>query len=193
VAHVNWLAFIASLVASLAWPAAAVTVAVVFRREIRDLLSRRGLHRVKAGPFEAEWNLAEQHVPRNLRVVAQTREPNSVESASAAISPRSAILERHDELVARLSEAVTDRLGVLPEDQSVSELIDLAHREGVINASTKDALVGLSVMRNLAAHGPDGVDAEKANEFLVLADAVEYAVNRGLKRTEEADEVDGET
>lgn len=179
----DWLEFVSSLVASLAWPGAVVAVAVVFRRQIRDLLSS-GLHRVKAGPFEAEWNLAEQRVPTSLRVAAKQHDADSVEAASAAISPRSAILARHGELVARLGAAVTGKLGPQPADQSLGELIDVAETEGLIDAKTKDALVGLSVMRNLAAHDAGDVDSEKASEFMALADAVEYAMNHWIGRAD---------
>jgi hypothetical protein len=179
----DWQEFVASLVASLAWPAAVVGVALVFRRQIRDLLST-GLHRVKAGPFEAEWQRAEQQVPRSLRLAARDREPDSVESAGATISPRTAVLARHAELVSRLGSAVTAKLGPQPEGQSLGELIDVAEHDGLIDSKTKDALIGLSVMRNLAAHGPNDVTPARASEFMALADAAEYAMEHWLGRSD---------
>ena len=51
----DWLQFISSLVGSLAWPIAVLTIAIVFRKTLRTALARP-LKRVKAGPFEAEWD-----------------------------------------------------------------------------------------------------------------------------------------
>jgi len=46
--------FIASLVSSLAWPAAVVAVAFLFRKQLATLLTSGPLKRLKAGPFELE-------------------------------------------------------------------------------------------------------------------------------------------
>ena len=47
------LAFIASLVHSLAWPAAIAVAVIVLRRRIGGALGR-GVRRARAGPVEAE-------------------------------------------------------------------------------------------------------------------------------------------
>ncbi len=171
----DWLNFIASLVASLAWPLTAVVVAVMFRRAILQLLST-GLRRLKAGPFEAEWSLAESKVPSGLRLAAHTSSLDLVEAETARISPQTAVLERYNELISLLADQVTKASGQQPEGQSVGDLIEMAAEAGVINASTKQALLGVSVMRNLAAHGGHDMDEEKAAQFVVMADAVEFAM-----------------
>lgn len=57
-----------------------------------------------------------------------------------------------------------------------SELTRVALERGVISRSTAEAIDGLTVMRNLAVHGGREVTAERAQEFLVLADGVLFAI-----------------
>ena len=52
---VNGLAFIASLVHSLAWPAAIAVAVIVLRRPIGVALGR-GVRRLRAGPVEVEFD-----------------------------------------------------------------------------------------------------------------------------------------
>ena len=49
------LQFIASLVRSMAWPAAVVVLALIFKVQIRQLTSRP-LRRLKAGPLDMEFD-----------------------------------------------------------------------------------------------------------------------------------------
>lgn len=178
----NTREFIASLIDSLAWPLALVIVALIFRPQIVDLLSK-GLTRMKAGPFEAEWTRAEQRIPNAIRAKTAPRTPDSVSRETADVSPRAAILTRFDEVIEQLADAVTERLGDQPDGQSAGELIDVAQSAGMIDAGTKQALVGINVMRNLTAHGPEReIDAEKVVEFMALADATEYAMNHWLSQ-----------
>jgi len=50
------MAFVASLVHSLAWPAGIVVVVIVLRRPIGVVLGR-GVRRLRAGPVEVEFEL----------------------------------------------------------------------------------------------------------------------------------------
>jgi hypothetical protein len=50
----GWQEFVASLVASLAWPLVGIVLIVVFRHPIRSLLNGE-IRRLRVGPFEAEW------------------------------------------------------------------------------------------------------------------------------------------
>jgi hypothetical protein len=56
-------------------------------------------------------------------------------------------------------------------------LAPLARNRGLISDETATAVEGLSVLRNLAAHSPaDDIGAERARDYLALADAVLYAM-----------------
>ncbi|HVL98146.1 MAG TPA: hypothetical protein VM324_02495 [Egibacteraceae bacterium] len=76
---------------------------------------------------------------------------------------------------------ITD--GLAPDDDlarmSGRQLADLAHRHGRLNAETLNAVHGMTVLRNLAAHAHpdrDNLDTARALDYLQLADAVLYAL-----------------
>lgn len=57
--------FIASLVGSLAWPAAVVCIAVVFRNQLKTLLTDQ-LRHIEAGPIKADFDRAASKVEATL-------------------------------------------------------------------------------------------------------------------------------
>ena len=65
-----------------------------------------------------------------------------------------------------------DSLGVNTATLGAAPLLDLALQRGVITDVQHKSLRGLNVMRNLAVHGQREVDAERAAEFLALAEAM---------------------
>lgn len=63
------------------------------------------------------------------------------------------------------------------DDLGVDALLRLARKEGAITDAQHRSLRGLSVMRNLAVHGPpDQLDARKVREFLTLAEAMKVVL-----------------
>jgi hypothetical protein len=58
----------------------------------------------------------------------------------------------------------------------------VAGEKGLITPETKDAIDGLSVMRNLAAHGgQEDITPQRAHEFVALAQGVLYAIQMNSK------------
>ena len=55
--------------------------------------------------------------------------------------------------------------------------------QGIITAATEEAVIGITVMRNLAAYGRKDVRAEEAADFFALVDAVLYAIRRDSTAT----------
>jgi hypothetical protein len=185
----DWLAFVASLVGSLAWPLAAVALAIVFRPQLEALFRRPSGH-VKAGPFEADWNDAVRDTQADLAVVS----PASGDALSAQpagrvdgptmaeTAPVQAVLDAYR----RVEQALQQRLqggGVeVPRHRSggpasVVVTARVARDHELITEQTAEAIRGLQVLRNLAVHGPQGeLDAQKATEFVALADASIYAI-----------------
>lgn len=181
----SWLAFVASLIHSLAWPAAVTAVVIVLRRPISAALGR-GVHRVRAGPVEVEFDqeLAEvrEELRRSPELAAATPPvlPVSLReelARLAEVSPRAAVLEAFSRIERRLAELL-DTAGVeLERVLSGSGLARLAQRTGLISEETVTAVEGLSVLRNLAAHSPaDDIGVDRARDYLALADAVLYAL-----------------
>ena len=180
----NWLAFIASLVHSLAWPAGVVAVVIVLRRPIGVALGR-GVRRVRAGPVEVEFDQELAEVRQELR---QSPELASVEVPAlhaslseelarlAEVSPRAAVLEAFARIEARLAELLNGA-GVEVRPPQGRALALLAHNRELISDETRSAVDGLSVLRNLAAHSTeDNIGAKRARDYLALADAVLYAM-----------------
>jgi hypothetical protein len=182
---VSKLEFISSLVKSLAWPVAFVVVALVFREQLRGLLSTAGLRRVKAGPLEVEWNRQISEAEVELE---QTGVPSpsfgviSEELAPVAnASPAAAVMEAHARIERALREKLLDA-GVEESDlrTGAAGLARLAAERNLISDETLRAVQGLALLRNMAAHGHGGdVTVERAKDYLALADAILYAIDAG--------------
>jgi hypothetical protein len=179
------MAFVASLVHSLAWPVAIAVAVIVLRRPIGVAFSR-GVRRLRAGPVEVEFDqeLAEvrEELRRSPELAAAAPPSLSVSLAEelarlAEVSPRAAVLEAFARIEARLVELL-DGAGV-ESFRAVggTALARLAHRHKLVSDETLTAVEGLSVLRNLAAHSPtDDIGADRARDYLALADAVLYAL-----------------
>ena len=159
-------------------------VVIVLRRPIGAALGR-GVRRLRAGPVEVEFDqeLAEvrEELRRSPELAAEPqRLPGSLTeelARLAEVSPRAAVLEAFARIEARLTE-------LLPKADAESyrgfggrALARQARDRGLISDETLTAIDGLSVLRNLAAHSPtDDIGAERAHDYLALADAVLYAL-----------------
>ncbi len=181
------LAFTASLVQSLAWPSSAVVIVVVLRKPIGAALQR--LSKAKVGPVEAEFDQELAEVRKELQRASEAAQ--SVEGAGeglvpmlslpeeltrlAEASPRAAVLEAFARIEARLAELLTDAGVEVIGAQSGVALARLAHRHELVSSETLNAVEGLAVMRNLAAHSPtDDISVERARDYLALADTTLY-------------------
>ena len=61
-------------------------------------------------------------------------------------------------------------------------LAEVALEQRLISPETKEAIDGLSVMRNLAAHGDQkDLSPQRAHEFVALAHGVLYAITMNAK------------
>jgi hypothetical protein len=98
--------FVASLVHSLAWPVAAVSVALLFRRQISRLLGRP-MNRLRAGPLEFEFDrlLATVEADVDPRKRPVPGESVAIELAGIAEqAPLAAIIESFGRVEAALRE-----------------------------------------------------------------------------------------
>lgn len=171
--------FIASLVSSLVWPTAVVVLVVLFRHRITELFQQLP-RRVKAGPFEVEWDRTVAVTATGLVAPRQERETVLPSQDLADLSP---LAETHPgaavlDAAARVEGALRARFEAAEMDVPPSRgMRDLARRgvdAGLIDAETARTIDGLAILRNLAAHGRDEVSPERAREFLTLAEAVIY-------------------
>lgn len=96
------------------------------------------------------------------------------------VSPRAAVMEAFARVEGGLRAAVGDDPG--RRYVSAGQLAKIAKQRGNISEETLRSIEGLVVLRNLAAHDRVAdLDAARAMEFVVLADAVLYAL-RGFRR-----------
>ena len=189
----DWREFIASLVDSLAWPAAAVALVALVRSRLEDLLSLRSgpLRRLKVGPggAELEWQeVAAEVKASSVRAHAalptspldDDAEPLTHLDALAERNPAEAIRQASGIVMGELRRIVEAR-GVellVPGSKDPNILVKSAYRGGAITKESGEALRGLLTLRALAERDPENVPVEKAVDYILLAQAVLYALGR---------------
>jgi hypothetical protein len=181
---------IARLASALAWPIAAVIGVIVLRKSIAQLVAHRPPQRVKAGPFEVEWDRllaetekeVEAEIPGSPQTNKHTAGVANELSPAAEEAPLAAVQEAYATVERELRKIIDRAGGESSSDLGAVGLARLAERKGCINAETLRAVEGLSVMRNLAVHGGGRqLTPEQASEYLALVDGVLFAM-RGKPR-----------
>jgi len=190
--EVNWMQFTSSIIGSIAWPLAAVVLALTFRASIRKLLLGP-VKRVKAGPVEMEyWDRATSSARQELRraregengpLSAQISPTHALQRELrelAKADPAAAVLEGYERIERELREVLRRRRIHFESAMSAPELAELARQHGVIKQEAANAVEGLTVLRNLAAHGAadQGLSVQRAVEYVNLVAAVLYSLRR---------------
>lgn len=182
----SWREFIASLVDSLAWPAALVLCVLLFRDQVASLLAGP-LKRLSIGSvFEAEWERGIEQAREALPELAESESGRGSGGPSlppggfvgdlwglVEVSPQAAVVEGYR----RIEGALLRRLGGVLGDEvrpaPARQLARIAAEHGLVTGETVRAIDGLSNLRNLAAHaGNREVTADEAGEYLALVEAV---------------------
>jgi hypothetical protein len=172
------LEFTASLVASLAWPVAIVVAVLVLRRYIPDLL--RGLRKVKISGFELELERTRADVQEALSLQGDGRVRRDVDDLTVRASqqdPIASILMSY----AALEDELRKRLALAgiggEEKKSAVQLVALGVDKGIFTEESAEAVRGVSVMRNLAAHGrADRITVRDAVEYAALVEGTIYSL-----------------
>lgn len=179
------LAFVASLVQSLAWPAAVVLIVLAFRQSLAKLIP--GLHRLKYKDVELEFGRQLQEVRQELGPTpTQPALPAPAESGRAAlpepkgttryyqslaeISPRAAILEAWLDFELAANAAVES---IQPSTKgrplSMPRLFSVLAEADLLSSSEVDALTRLRALRNQVVHGPEpDLSADIIAEYALL-------------------------
>lgn len=189
----SWREFVASLVSSLAWPLSVATIAWLLRRQLAALLDGP-VKRWKAGPVEIEyWAEETADVAESVDVLdavkASRAEPPDDELARLAElaerTPALAVIQGY-----RLVEREVRRIGAENDIEGaknapLNKLLATEVDAGLITPETLNAVRGLTALRNLAAHGPapeTTTTVERAREYVVLVQAVLFALSRPPRR-----------
>jgi hypothetical protein len=195
---------VVSLATGLAWPVVVLWIALTFRGEIKQVLASRNT-RLKAGPFELALEQARVDVEAATQATVldgeaseqkpapgPSKPPPTTDGAYIVVDPRLGVLARSDptgalvqgfkqletelrSLLIKYSDADPVHVGLL----TGIPLATTVHRSRLITDESFDAIQGLAVLRNLAAHGMEQVDSAKALDFLLLLDASLYSLRRG--------------
>lgn len=153
------LDFIASLVSSLAWPLAAVTIALVFHKQIGSLLAK--VKTLKWG--EAAVDFTEKLDKVETEAAALAEQANGQETATPAapsgrfhellaISPNAAILDSWSEVESEIRK-LGKHHGLIDSPARPSRIGDQLVQSGVLPTGVHKMLAEMRSMRNQAAHG----------------------------------------
>lgn len=182
------LEFIASIIGSLAWPAALVAIALVLREPLKRVLLT--LTRVKYKEMEIDFGrelekVAEQAHSIDVKPVFPL--PTGKEKDSSTILGEAArLVEEFPEPAVALAWSAVERelmaavmrLAISPDyppHNVPAKNIQILREHGLIDQSTYDLLNRMRNLRNIAVHGHGGagpVTADQAREFLALAGGV---------------------
>lgn len=188
----DWLTFITKLVDALAWPVVALVLGLVFRRKLLALIPT--LRKLKAGPVEAEFELAAKQALANAEEV-QT-ESTAEEPARLAQTVRSS----DHEVIAKLREARGDPAGAILEGwakvdgelfrlglqmgtvvdplENTGKVYSAVISSGILPVQTTSLVKELRDLRNQVAHVKVSPTSEAAQDYLLAVDrAVELIHN----------------
>lgn len=184
-------------IGTIAWPVAVLVVALAYRPLVVSILERHPT-RLKAGPLDLVWEHAAEavHVRRTapvpapagtearLKPISSGREAELAES-----NPRRAILEMYAAVEQTLRDALCERGIGFEEGADALSLVRAGESAGLFPAEVTDAIVGVQVLRNLAADAPtrEQLEPAKAREYIAIAEGSLYAIRMALRRAERAD------
>jgi hypothetical protein len=184
----DWLQFWASIVASLAWPAAIVLIVLLLRRALLRVLPR--LRRLKYGGAEAEFHekleeaeeeVADLPVPTPLPKAAEGIERRIQENGD--FSNNSAVFVGWltvESAIINLARAAK----LLEPNMTAVGAANLLSLSGIIDPATRRAIFDLLELRNIAVHPSEGrlITKQELDRFNLLADKV-AAVLEQRRRT----------
>ena len=183
--------FTVALVDAAAWPVAVLVLAILFRGALHALASGE-VRRWKAGPSGVEFEYWD-HEAAAVKEAVREELPSAIDKAFelesplidqlhrvAQETPAAAIIQAFATVEAELRRIVVTG-GPTAEAEasrmSARRLAVLALDADLITPESASAIEGLTVLRNLSAHGQaHQLDAGRAAEYLLLADAVMYAL-----------------
>lgn len=164
------LNFFSAIVKSLAWPVVILWLGYLFRGVIDGVQ----LHQIKKGDWQVDFTSVATEVRADIGMEAH--EANEVHLGSAELStsvklfPTLVIAQKWNELENSIA-AVAQRAGIT--EQRLTLVLRELERRRTILPSTRDAVLGLWSLRNLAVHAPAAqVTVQRAGDFTSMANAI---------------------
>lgn len=180
----DWLTFISKLVDSLAWPVAGVVLGLTFRKKLIELIPL--LRKVKAGPLEAEFEIATKQVLASTAELA-TKEhthdasqtggnPSLKDTAEKLIfarsEPTATIIEGWSTLDGELHKLGRQTGIVVDPLQSEIKVYRAIMDSDVLPIGTRQLIQDLRQLRNQVAHAKVIPSPESAQDYLVSVQRV---------------------
>lgn len=173
------LAFIAEIVKASAWPLAAVTLALIFRRQVQDLLTR--VKKGKVGPAEFEFEQAVRALQAEAPAMLPTESKapvGSTEVLRAETEPRSAVLEGWLGVESALT-ALAQSKGMQVAQQDLILVAGTLEANGVLKPRFVSLYRDLRHLRNQAAHEINFTPSvESVLNYVALARRLEASIRR---------------
>jgi hypothetical protein len=178
--------FISSLVHALAWPFTVVVLAWLFRSQLQQMFSVP-LERLQGPGFDARFGkqmLKVEKIAEELPEAKEQPEPpepllSSELEETAEVSPATAVLEATERLERELASRVQEAGGWVFSGAGLVSLARQALDSNLISPETANAVQGIAVLRNLAAHDHmSRLSSAQAREYLSLVDATIFAVKQ---------------
>lgn len=148
------LEFVASIVGSVAWPAAVVASVFLFRKELKRLMP---LLQLKYKDLDISFRLSAAEkdaaeLPPVLPEIIPTPEETDRFAQIAELSPRAAILEVRVDLLDALTSLAMASNVPTAKTSSMLALMRSLRSKDIINSQTSALLDDLRVLGNNAAH-----------------------------------------
>lgn len=180
----DWLTFISKLVDSLAWPVAGTFLGLIFRKKLLDLIPL--LRKVKAGPLEAEFEIAAKQVRESTADLAskqqtpdaaQTEAKPSIEDTAAKLlsaraEPTATIIEGWSTLDGELHKLGRQTGIVVDPLESQLKTYQAVMDSDVVPVETRRLIQNLRQLRNQVAHAKVIPTPESAQDYLVSVERV---------------------
>lgn len=180
----DWLTFISKLVDSLAWPVAGVVLGLIFRKKLLDLIPL--LRKVKAGPLEAEFEIAAKQVLASTADLASKEhspdarreapipiaEATAAQMLTARTEPTATIIEGWSRLDGELHK-LGRQTGILVDPlESQLKVYRAIIDSDVLPVGTKQLIQDLRQLRNQVAHAQVVPTPESAQDYWMSVDRV---------------------
>ncbi|MCD9008143.1 hypothetical protein LDO31_18260 [Luteimonas sp. XNQY3] len=171
------LTFIAELVKAAAWPLAAVAIALIFRQQLRALLSR--IRKGKVGLAEFEFEQEIRDLAEQLPVEPVPTQVGTPTVALATTNPRAAILEAWlgvETSMTQLAKSV--QLPKFVHPRNTSAVLRVLESAGALAPEDAALFNDLRTLRNQATHDADfSPSPESVIQYVQLANGLKQRIS----------------
>lgn len=183
------LAFVASVISSLAWPMTTVVALILMRKQLIELIP--GIRRLKYKDFEVDFGEKLQKIEESVRTIET---PQSAKMQLPADVQPEPLPQTQEELFNRLV-GLSPNAAILESWRNVERTLDFYFDfRGIERPRSAQTIGGhldhdpnfppqlvaayqeLRLLRNRAAHSTEDLTAAHAKQFSALADKLTYAL-----------------